>query len=701
MYSHGGVRTAGEVATSERALLSTQARRIADLGGVFGLGTEGNIAPKTLAVPQTGFRFAGSSRSFEVNLEQPWTDHFQLVVTNAANGLDSTESAFAQIELAGRAPIEVPLNSGGVWAGGSTQTVTIPLSSPAPATDLVRLTLRLNGGPNAAWEIRSLRLDAVTARGGRRTMVFETVISPTTGFFERLASPSALTWSKQLWFAPETAVRRAVVRIRNGTTSSLPGASTPYFFGGGAATGTLFLADRRGLDQNLSAGATWELGSTQERTFDLPAGTRAGDVQRLMLRFAPPDGLGGMWWEVAQVTVLLEATSGERVTVANVTPGWRFDAKNNLGFVELKPPELAPLDAPAAGLRINLDIVDEMDSMGIDINATVRTTSGTTVVASINEAGRLRNEGTTRVMIPLPAGTRVRDLDRLRIESPGTDDWEFSRIVVDALADPVPTWSREYVHTLEVMGGRGVALGTDLNGLAPQVPFTRVDVPERIDVASTRAPAHLAGTAPALLTSALGDVTFRFEDRGSAHYGMLPDFLQAVAAQPEGEAVMNGLFRSAEDFLAMWDRVLAAQELVRRMPDATPVQRLRVTVVTGGDDLRCDSSARAFVTLRSGAETTVELGSAFSEGEVVTQEFSLPEPTTLGELQWFGVRASLSGGNLFGCESFTTQDNWDVNSARLEFLNPSGQWETLMFRRGRPLKRMDHGPGNQEWRDLL
>jgi hypothetical protein len=39
--------------------------------------------------------------------------------------------------------------------------------------------------------------------------------------------------------------------------------------------------------------------------------------------------------------------------------------------------------------------------------------------------------------------------------------------------------------------------------------------------------------------------------------------------------------------------------------------------------------------------------------------------------------------------------------AKLEFLNPAGQWETLMLRKGRPLKHLDHAEGGDVWQDSL
>jgi len=696
MYSHGGIRQAGAPAGSERALLSTHAERIAASGGVLGLGTEGDTQPRRLVLPDPGHRFEGSATRFELNLEQPVADRVEVAVATGGNGLLATTQTFARLELRGSSPIEVPLNDGEAWAAGSAHTVTIPLPDAVAVTDVLGVRLRVAGGADAFWTISGLGLTAISPRGVRRPVVVAAP-SPTTGFVAEL-SPTRTAFTLRARMAPETPVARAIVRIWTG-----PGGNG-RLASGAFATGSLLLVEtdgrrRAGLDQNLNAGATWESGTQVERTFTLPEGTRLANVGQFLLRFVPGPSSE---WAVSRVSVTVETASGDSQPVADfrASEARVFKWDDNELSLALQPPRVVPQDAVAAALRLNLDIKDEMDSTGRDIHATVRTVGGTTVVQSINFASRLRNDGLTRVMILLPAGTRVADLDRLTIDSTGTDAWDFARVMVDVLADPVVTWTEGYTRTLRAMGNRGVALGTDINGMAPQVPFTRVDVPERIDVAASRAPESLRATAPTLDTSRLGRTVFRFEERGLAHFGMLPDFLQAVATQPTGDEALTGLFRSAEDFLVMWDKVLAARSNVSDNPDRTRVRRFRVTVGTGGDDLRCDSNAEAFVALADGNEVKVALGNSFANYTRVTREFELPAERELHEVQWFGVRGLLSNGDLRPCAG-ASPDNWNVESARLEFLNPGGSWETFMFRRGHPLKRMDHAPGNQEWKDLL
>ena len=47
---------------------------------------------------------------------------------------------------------------------------------------------------------------------------------------------------------------------------------------------------------------------------------------------------------------------------------------------------------------------------------------------------------------------------------------------------------------------------------------------------------------------------FSFQKDGIAHYGMLPDFLQAVSQQPDSLYAMDSLFHSADAVVNMWKK---------------------------------------------------------------------------------------------------------------------------------------------------
>ena len=100
--------------------------------------------------------------------------------------------------------------------------------------------------------------------------------------------------------------------------------------------------------------------------------------------------------------------------------------------------------------------------------------------------------------------------------------------------DAVEKWLKDYQVALKLMGGKGVALGTDMNGLSPQILINqyRYVTTYPITVASK------VGPPPGISTSALpmfrlGARTYNFTEDGLANYGLLPDFLQAVSEHPD------------------------------------------------------------------------------------------------------------------------------------------------------------------------
>jgi hypothetical protein len=197
---------------------------------------------------------------------------------------------------------------------------------------------------------------------------------------------------------------------------------------------------------------------------------------------------------------------------------------------------------------------------------TVDLASGTTLRFPLNRSGNWVNESVYGRIIALPAGTRPMDLVRIGIESnlgsPNGDNWDVEEVRLEIVEDPVANWLADYQRALGLMGYRGVALGTDINGFASQIPFTADPVSYPIDVANKRAPTAIKSSTPLLDRAVLGSRTFDVHDDGIAHYGLLPDFLQAVAQRPNADASVNVLFRSAEDVVRMWERVEKAAPLV-------------------------------------------------------------------------------------------------------------------------------------------
>jgi len=95
-----------------------------------------------------------------------------------------------------------------------------------------------------------------------------------------------------------------------------------------------------------------------------------------------------------------------------------------------------------------------------------------------------------------------------------------------------------------MMSGKGMAIGTDINGFAPQLYLPAEDAQYPIQIA------HLLGPArhtPILQKAQIGWKTYDFKSDGIAHYGMLPAFMEALHQQPDSSSAMDVLFHSVND----------------------------------------------------------------------------------------------------------------------------------------------------------
>jgi Membrane dipeptidase (Peptidase family M19) len=95
-----------------------------------------------------------------------------------------------------------------------------------------------------------------------------------------------------------------------------------------------------------------------------------------------------------------------------------------------------------------------------------------------------------------------------------------------------------YHALLAAVGGRGVAIGTDVNGLFPMPGPGPVDYDSRF-------PRYWFGRE------------WDYSRDGFAHYGMFPDFIRAATQDPAAQLTPNDVdsfMSSAEDFAAMWEK---------------------------------------------------------------------------------------------------------------------------------------------------
>jgi microsomal dipeptidase-like Zn-dependent dipeptidase len=157
--------------------------------------------------------------------------------------------------------------------------------------------------------------------------------------------------------------------------------------------------------------------------------------------------------------------------------------------------------------------------------------------------------------------------------------------LVPRFADRVPndypesskSWAQAYLYAVELMKGKGVALGTDLNGFPskPRPRFGGNDVRTggtddlRLVQRNGVRYAHYDQTHERYKREAIASGSlerlqvpltahdggaYDINTMGLAHYGMLPDFLQDASNVGLTDSDMAPLFRSAEDYIQMWEK---------------------------------------------------------------------------------------------------------------------------------------------------
>jgi microsomal dipeptidase-like Zn-dependent dipeptidase len=187
---------------------------------------------------------------------------------------------------------------------------------------------------------------------------------------------------------------------------------------------------------------------------------------------------------------------------------------------------------------------------------------GRVIESDLSRGANWANDSLHTVPISLPAGTRLSHIRSFGLRTDpnakntftdSPDNWNVDQVVVVAnlaSGDNVAAWGDGFLDVFTLLQGRGAAFGTDFNGFAPQMPFAAAAISYPLNV--TRR--YGRSGAPALAASTIGPRSFNFRTDGLAHYGMLPDFLQALSDRPRGKLLARALLQSANDVVEMWER---------------------------------------------------------------------------------------------------------------------------------------------------
>jgi hypothetical protein len=263
---------------------------------------------------------------------------------------------------------------------------------------------------------------------------------------------------------------------------------------------------------------------------------------------------------------------------------------------------------------------------------------------------------------------------------------------------PIGQWLDRYLEVermgeVESMGYGTVALGTDLNGMAKQIPRSELSL-----AYPTRAilDADWSGRSRSLPQFQLGSRQFDIRRDGIAHIGMLPDFLSVVRKRAESldsdgagrSRRFDQIFHSAHDFIATWEQAIRAAPSVDANLPSVPVTQVKVTLETGTDDLKC---GHVEVLALSGRGTSLTHPFMISQGQrphsTYTKNLALLPGVNLRDIS--RIRFHYLPGQ---CDPFDTGDTWNIKTLKVTYDVTDGGTRhqgVLMHKRGAPARKLN------------
>lgn len=289
--------------------------------------------------------------------------------------------------------------------------------------------------------------------------------------------------------------------------------------------------------------------------------------------------------------------------------------------------------------------------------------------------------------ITLPPTILGRDLSSIefQVNKFSATSLELNKV----LSDPVADWTVGF-NKVGNLFKRGVGVGSDFNGLDNVIPFTtqQTNFPITYNGFSGR-------PLPPIMQHKVGNKTFDFKNEGLAHIGLYPDLFQLVSQTTNGQQAIQTLFRSANDYVVMWEAVeresRQLEPVVRKIIEN--VYTLDIEIGTGDDDLRGDNdNAFGFFQLRNGAYYEFPLNKRMKWDKQTTNSvtFELPYTIQPANIEGFGIRTELSGG----FEKTIGTDDWQVNKLRIRYRTALGQ-NGQLYQSETPI--WFKGNGSQYW----
>lgn len=581
MNSHSNLRPElgglGSRAVSERSLAPDYASRIGDLGGMVGLGVEGDLDALTISQWHgTPLERMSTGDSIELPIDNP---HLRIALLtaddeggNQGDNLEdrsSVEATIALLDPSGQ-PTEVKLQlmeehddqiehheleDVEELPEGSLQWFTLDLPPGTTAADLQSLTLTLEQeDPDCDascdnWSLRGMEVFYVGRTDAAR--LYGDIDVPLIHRFEKNWKDADIgpDWTVKL---QRDASQVAVVDLWMGddNVESGNGDHTGIcFHDNGSESVDLWgnqLAPTKGLFN----------GQHFERPYALPEGWKVGSLDDVDLRVGFGDcGLGCDNVSVSGLRVVAPAGGARHVLLERGHP-------TTFRFRKDDPEVRFPLESETEAIEkatsklVQIVVGTDTDDLQRDVELVGTLWAAGKAIGPIrlNEGSKWFDNTSHATLVRLPDDVDSWDLDSLQLEMKGDvkDDWKIRSVEIQLLGAPVHTWRHEWDEAVGLVGEGQVAIGTDLNGMNPLLPVSEVPVSYPLDPEG--AP---AGYFPLQLPQVSGVRTFDFASEGISNVGQLPEFAQA--AGDAGAGSFEPFFRTADGFVKMWERVEAAR----------------------------------------------------------------------------------------------------------------------------------------------
>lgn len=575
MNSHTGLREPDQRAENERAMRTTDAATIATLGGVIGIGTAGNYKsnrPFFLKEGRPLKRFTATSQSLDLPLDVVVsTESFNriefMIATSGDDLRGGNDNVHAFLKLVdGR---EVPLyhiNNQKGWGNNSTNSKTFTLPSLIKRSQIqsIRLQTTFGGGTfGDNWEMNLIHVYGVYQDDRKERLLFRSA-----NLLKRFTG-SDQNWSSDIDplpgpITPQTMVHRLKIIVKTGGDDLRGGNDNVYAYVGRKNKGAMI------IDLNRRNG--WSNGSFVTIDFDMPPGTVIGELSSFLLNTTFGGGVGGDNWDMDALMVIAETPIGEKTLLwEHGSPLARFTGETQVWHRDWCDAVSHIVDVAPSTLMHGVILTiatggDDLRGNNDNVHATLTLSGGREIrIDHVNHRSNWHNGLTFSNYIRFDKPIRRDELKKLRLQTTfsGTfdaDNWDVTALRLDAvLEDPVKLWVEGADQMVSNSQDRGIALGTDLNGLESQIPFTIANLTYPFTL-----PSDVVGrTLPSFSAHKVGNKVFDFKKEGLAHYGMLPDFIKSISLQPNSNSVIKTLYRSAEDLIQMWEKCDLQKNYVR------------------------------------------------------------------------------------------------------------------------------------------